>query len=144
MFYMSPEALEIRMGWKDPQVIPQMDVYSFSLILWEMVTHKLPMRELDPLSNTDHTRKVIGGFRPCVDPTDDITLPEDIRCFVPLLEKCWNGEPSNRPPFTQIVDRIDEIRAHYYLGLCPSFAKAYLKKFPLKRVASLTTAGMLN
>ncbi|KAL3725839.1 hypothetical protein ACJRO7_030815 [Eucalyptus globulus] len=70
----------------------KVDVYSFSLILWELLTNKTPFHGRDPILATFDTCR---NIRPSVD-----SIPEE---FIPLLESCWAQDPSRRPEFTEIT-----------------------------------------
>ncbi|RGB35748.1 kinase-like domain-containing protein, partial [Rhizophagus diaphanus] len=81
--YMAPEILI-----NDPYTSAR-DIYSFSMIMWEF-TSGVP-----PFSN-----KVYGDYQLALDIIDG-ERPEIIKgtpkCYIDLMEKCWDGKPENRP-----------------------------------------------
>ena len=82
--YMAPEILR-----KDPIVGPASDIYSFSMIMWEF-TSGVP-----PFNNEAHDLELV------LDICNQEKRPEIIKntpkCYIDLMKKCWDSDPSNRP-----------------------------------------------
>ena len=67
------------------------DVYSFGIVLWEMLSGELPYGSLSPVQAASAV--VAQGLRP------DIGC--DVPCFLAgVIRTCWDPEPSRRPVFT--------------------------------------------
>ncbi|GLT35014.1 hypothetical protein SLA2020_094990 [Shorea laevis] len=85
--------------WMAPEVIEhrpydhKADVFSFGILLWELLTGKLPYENLTPLQAAIGV--VQKELRPVI-PSD--THPK----LVELLERCWQRDPSLRPEFSEI------------------------------------------
>lgn len=91
--WMAPELL----NGSSSLVSEKVDVYSFGIVMWELLTGEEPYADL-------HYGAIIGGIvsntlRPPVpDPCD----PD----WTSLMEWCWAAEPSERPSFTQIANEL--------------------------------------
>ncbi|XP_046850980.1 fibroblast growth factor receptor 4-like [Xenia sp. Carnegie-2017] len=78
----------------------QSDVWSFGIVIWEMLTFggtpypSIPLEQLfDFLKN---------GYR--MEPP--VNCPQEL---YDLLMKCWNEEPYDRPTFTELVEELDDM-----------------------------------
>ncbi|KAK2986853.1 hypothetical protein RJ640_011078 [Escallonia rubra] len=71
----------------------KVDVYSFSMVIWELLTNSTPFKGRN---NMMVAYAAVKNQRPSID-----DIPKD---FVPLLESCWAEEPADRPEFMQITD----------------------------------------
>lgn len=92
--------------WMAPEVIEhkpynhKADVFSFGVVLWELLTGKIPYDNLTPLQAA--VGVVQKGLRP--------TVPRQTHpLVVTLLEKCWQQEPSLRPEFSEIIEILQDI-----------------------------------
>lgn len=91
--YMAPEVLSSqKYGGKA-------DVYSFSLLMFEMLTFKTPYENLD-MTYLQLANKVTSeNFRP--------EFPFQIKdSLKQLIEQCWDKDPSKRPTFEEIFNKL--------------------------------------
>jgi serine/threonine protein kinase len=93
--YMAPEVFERRTY--DEKV----DVYSFGIILWEMIATKIPFYNE---SNEEIQNKVLNNLRPTIPPH----CPQPI---ANLINDCWGRDPHLRPNFTEICRRLESFQA---------------------------------
>jgi hypothetical protein len=112
LFWTAPEHLRDKYPSKSGS--RKGDIYSFAIILQEIITrlgafenlppqHKHLAQEPEELLD----RIKAGGippFRPEVAP-DDCEAPE----ILPLMAQCWSETPSLRPDFTEIKQRLKKI-----------------------------------
>lgn len=91
--WMAPELL----NGSNNLVSEKVDVYSFGIVMWELLTGEEPYADL-------HYGAIIGGIvsntlRPHVPESCD---PD----WKSLMERCWSAEPSERPSFTEIANEL--------------------------------------
>lgn len=91
--------------WMAPEVIEhkpydhKADVFSFAIVLWELLTGKLPYEYLTPLQAA--VGVVQKGLRPIIPKHTHPKLAE-------LLEKCWQQDPALRPDFSEIIEILQQ------------------------------------
>eukprot|EP00727_Mastigamoeba_balamuthi_P005154 m51a1_g14637 putative sh2 domain-containing protein (514) ;mRNA; r:41786-44872 len=93
--------------WMAPEILmghefdERADVYSFGLVLWQMLTREDIFAEYDNLSIfiRDICKR---NIRPPMSPDTNPKLAT-------LIRRCWHQNPTQRPSFSQIVTLIDEV-----------------------------------
>ncbi|ERM96281.1 hypothetical protein AMTRI_Chr09g34920 [Amborella trichopoda] len=92
--------------WMAPEVIEhkpydhKADVFSFGIVLWELLTGKLPYEHLTPLQAA--VGVVQKGLRPTIPKHTHPKIAE-------LLERCWQQDPTLRPDFSEITEILQVI-----------------------------------
>ena len=91
--------------WKSPELLcnspytKKCDVYSFGIIMSELVRRSIPFSELKWDSQV--ISNILQGVRP--------VLPLDCEeNYKELLENCWHKEPSSRPSFKKIFSFLSK------------------------------------
>ncbi|KAH6782531.1 hypothetical protein C2S51_007824 [Perilla frutescens var. frutescens] len=92
--------------WMAPEVInhqpydQKADVFSFAIVLWEIVTAKVPYDNMTPLQAALGVRQ---GLRP--------ELPKNAHPkILILMQRCWEAPPGDRPSFSEIRVELEEIQ----------------------------------
>jgi len=93
--------------WMAPEIFnnqmytEKADVYSYAIVLWEIMTRQMPFADL-PSFNIPVA--VTKGERPSF-PKDVQTHPDAVK----LIKACWSGKPKLRPSFSEIVTELTRI-----------------------------------
>lgn len=74
------------------------DVFSFGILLWEMVARKLPYFGMQPMQVGIAVLQ--QGMRPPIPPKCPLPLAN-------LMRACWDSDPNRRPSFAQLVEALE-------------------------------------
>uniref|UniRef100_A0A803MBB5 Protein kinase domain-containing protein n=2 Tax=Chenopodium quinoa TaxID=63459 RepID=A0A803MBB5_CHEQI len=92
--------------WMAPEVIGhkpydhKADVFSFGIVIWELLTGELPYSSLTPLQAAIGV--VQKGLRPAI--------PKHVHSnLADLLERCWHLDPTLRPNFSEVSGVLQQI-----------------------------------
>ncbi|XP_032675521.1 mitogen-activated protein kinase kinase kinase 11-like [Odontomachus brunneus] len=94
-------------AWMAPEVIKKStfskasDVWSYGVLLWELLTGEIPYKGIDTLA-------IAYGVA-----VNKLTLPIPSTCPQPwryLMEECWASDSHARPGFAEILVALEEVR----------------------------------
>lgn len=94
--------------WMAPEVFggtyydEMVDVYSYSMIMFEIICREIPFEEEEPLAVG---QLILNGIRPDLDAVPP-NCPPQMRS---LMTRGWAKEPKERPPFVQIVTQLERL-----------------------------------
>ena len=100
----------IRVGtphWMAPEILRggkyqcPSDIYSFGILLWEMMTGKIPYKDYS-------TAQIIGMVGN--DDSHHISIPDyRNKCLLDIFMRCTERDPSSRPSFKEILKEVQEV-----------------------------------
>ncbi|KAK6236238.1 hypothetical protein SCA6_011575, partial [Theobroma cacao] len=96
--WMAPELLNT----KNNMVTEKVDVYSFGIVMWELLTGEEPYADL-------HSEEILAGII-------KVTLRPKIPSWCDpawrsLMERCWSTDPDSRPAFSEIAKELHTMSA---------------------------------
>lgn len=93
--FMAPEVMMFR------EFNESSDVYSFGIVLWEILTRQEPFSQFRAL---DEFRQAV-----CVRHERPIIPPDTLESLKRLIERCWDKDPTRRPSFREIVVALEHV-----------------------------------
>jgi len=99
--------------WMAPEVYQltydhMVDIYSYGLVMWSMITGDTPYKklvgsiQLAPTVARGEREKIPSNYSPPVHPE-----------LAKLIRSCWDGEPTKRPDFGQILSILYDMKCPY-------------------------------
>ena len=95
--WMSPESLQKKSSEINCKAS---DMWSFAILLWEIVTRQVPFAEFSPMEI---------GMKIALEDLR-LSIPHSISIhLIRLIRICMNEEPGKRPTFEQIIPILEKI-----------------------------------
>ncbi|KAL8138174.1 hypothetical protein V2J09_004175 [Rumex salicifolius] len=110
--------------WMAPEIIKnksygrKVDVYSFGLILWEMLSGSIPYQNLNPF------QAAYAAVNKNMRPQFPESSPPVMRA---IIEQCWSAEQDKRLEFSQIVQLLEEYKASVAIDATLSKVESVVK-----------------
>ncbi|XP_050209205.1 inactive receptor-like serine/threonine-protein kinase At2g40270 isoform X2 [Mercurialis annua] len=107
-----------------PTALPESNVYSFGVLLFEMVTGRLPY-SVDNNSLEDWAADYLRGDQPLkdmVDPTLDSFEDEKLESIGNLIKSCVKPDPKHRPLMGEVSARLKEITGLNHDAVIPKLS----------------------
>ncbi|XP_034480933.1 putative mitogen-activated protein kinase kinase kinase 7-like [Drosophila innubila] len=76
------------------------DVYSFGIVLWEVMSRKPTYSHLSQVSSLELLNRIVEGTRPN---PNDLTICENTGPIKDLITQCWHSNPEERPTMRNLL-----------------------------------------
>ena len=92
--------------WTAPEVLSgaehttASDVYSFGIVLWECASRR------EPFAKAPAVAPLISMVRSGIRPSPELCDRNTPQAYISLMERCWHGDPAQRPTLSQIVPEL--------------------------------------
>ena len=109
------EGENIRYGWQPPEVLTTheiskaSDVYSFHVVLWELLTKQIPFKGLTRFTLLQQVVRI--GNRPAIPDSCSDELRQ-------VLTKGWNGDRTRRPRIDDVEKELDHLARNSTFIMC--------------------------
>ncbi|XP_068459611.1 receptor-interacting serine/threonine-protein kinase 3-like isoform X2 [Clinocottus analis] len=119
--YMPPEAFEVSY-----EANRSFDIYSYGILLWSIITGKEPY----PSASFALVEiQIPKGVRPTFESIDQMS-EEGLKELVELMKKCWDGTPSERPPFKNCLEVTENVFLKYKMAILDVVGQVLTKLSP--------------
>nr|UDO47406.1 ser/thr kinase [Pandoravirus massiliensis] len=107
--------------WMAPEVLNESldidyamaDVYSFGIILWEVLTRQQPYNGMTPAAVA--VAVIRDDARPRI--PADLNVDAQPESYVDLIKECWHRDPTVRPTFIEIMTRLSAMHGESSGGI---------------------------
>ena len=115
VYYAAPE-----FGDEDGNYDSKVDVYSFGVMLYEIVTGQLALRHFNQYQVMQF---ILRGKRPAI--------PDTVLPFTrSLITRCWSGDPAERPSFSDIYIELAQHNFRILEGVDSQAVASYAQSLP--------------
>ncbi|KAJ6845849.1 serine/threonine-protein kinase HT1-like isoform X1 [Iris pallida] len=128
--WMAPElysTVTLRRGEKK-HYTNKVDVYSFGIVLWELLTNRMPFEGMSNLQAA-----YAAAFKQERPPLPEGTAPE----LVFVVQSCWVEDPNSRPSFSQIIRMLNA----YLFTLPPPSPERSPEPYPEPEISTVMASS---
>ena len=79
------------------------DVFSFGVVMFELLTGRIPWAGTDKTFAHQIMKAVVKGERPVVRKNELASAPKE---FINLMHQCWDTDANTRPTFDELVETL--------------------------------------
>ena len=124
--FIAPEVLFI--GKKKAVYNHKADIYSFSMLLYQMIARRHPFHNVQPVKIDP---KVVSGERPSI---IDVHLADTGYYYLTrLMEECWQDKPNKRPDTDEVISKLTNMTMISIMSITP-----VRSRFSLRRGCAIT------
>ena len=124
--FIAPEVLFI--GRKRPIYNHRADIFSFSMLLYQMIARRHPFHNIQPVRID---AKIVAGDRPTI---VDVPVAETGYFYLTrVMEKCWADKPENRPSTNTLITHLSNVALQSVMAIHP-----VRSRFSLRRGCAIT------
>ncbi|XP_027268117.1 ankyrin repeat and protein kinase domain-containing protein 1 [Cricetulus griseus] len=133
MQYIERSALRGTLSYIPPEMFlenskapgPEYDMYSFGIVIWEILTQKKPYAGLNMMTIII---RVAAGMRPSL----QSEWPEEVHQMVDLMKRCWDQDPKKRPCFLNVTIETDMLLSLLQSPVADPECEALVRKVSCK------------
>ncbi|CAI2183095.1 127_t:CDS:2 [Funneliformis geosporum] len=104
--------------FREKEYIKASEIYSFSLILWEIIIHKLPFHNVDP---KDIRIKVLNGEHPQPETANNVPVE-----YQEIMKKGWDLDPNSRPTIKEVINVLKKLDTVLHNGKVGDYGDSFL------------------
>merc|ERR1712046_407931 len=91
------------MGFDGAAYSSACEVYSFGMVIWEVVTGQVPFQGM---TDAQTVRSICNDQRPPIPPRGN-------RLLCDLAQRCWRQDPTQRCTFSDVLEQLEAAASAY-------------------------------
>jgi len=120
--WLAPEVIDVSNIYYDQTA----DIYSFAIVLWEIVARDVPFFEYEDIREMQIKHKIVHeNLRPTI-PAD---CPPEL---AQLIRDCWQSNPRDRPNFEESVEILSNLMQNMFPESSKPRRKPKIKTIPVQ------------
>ncbi|CAI2179069.1 11793_t:CDS:2 [Funneliformis geosporum] len=94
------------------------EIYSYSLVLWEIINHKIPFHNVDP---KDIRIKVLNGEHPQPETANNVPVE-----YQEIMKKGWDLDRNSRPTIKEVINVLKKLDTGLHSGKIGDYDNNFL------------------